>query len=157
MRLQRERQRKAEEERKRTAVLRYAKTDIEKIVGQDATDKGYDDPWDYIRDVVEHGCASGTVPGMIYYNETGKFYQEHKEEIWEILYEDHENMGEGNILTMLSQMRWADNVTDENTFENYLAWYAYETAAQRLMDRHENGEEPEGEEEDGGPINVGLG
>lgn len=157
MRLQRERVKKEQEEKRRKAVFAYAKSDLEKVVAEDAADKDYDDPWHYVEQVVEHGCSSGMVPGLVYYNETSKFYEKHKEEIWEMLYEDSEAMGEGNILTMLSQMRWAENVTNEDTFENYLAWYAYETACQHLLDRKELGP-PEGEdEEDDGPINIGLG
>ena len=40
-----------------------------------------------VKDVANHGCSGG-VPGLIYYNETVKFYDDHEEEIWEML-EDH--------------------------------------------------------------------
>lgn len=155
MRIAAQKKRRDVEERKRNLV-RFAKTDIEKEVAQAAMDSGYDDPWGWIDDLAVHGCESGMVSGLIYYNETSKFYEAHKEEIWEMLAEDAESTGE-NILVMLSQMRWAGNISDESTFANYLAWYAYETAAQRLLDRHESGEEPDEESQDEGPINIGLG
>ena len=41
---------------------------------------------DEIKDVVNHGCAAG-VGGFIYYNETRKFFEEHEDEIEEIMNE----------------------------------------------------------------------
>lgn len=149
MRLTKERREREAAEARRRIVFNYAKSDIEKIVAEDAADKDYDDPWKYLEDVSNHGCASGIVPGLIYYHETCKFYEKHKKEIWAILAEDQESQGEGNILSMLGSLPMGENITDEDTFENNLAWYAYERACQTLLDRKEQGLEngPEDEEE----------
>ena len=44
-----------------------------------------------IKDTANHGCQGG-VPGLIYYNETVAFHDEHEEEIWQLLedYADNE-------------------------------------------------------------------
>lgn len=146
MRLRKQREDKAAEEAKRRSVFRFAKSDIEKVVAEDAANKDYDDPWSYVQDVAQHGCSSGIVPGLIYYSETTKFYAEHKEEIWEVLAEDAENAGEP-LMSYIAQSRWGADIDDPDVFENALAWYAYEAACQRLLDKKEIGLEDEEAEE----------
>ncbi len=142
LRINKEQKRREEEERKRkmNEPVRFAKSKIEQIVAKEASESSYDDPWKWLDDLARHGCSSGMVSGLIYYNETSKFYQEHKTEIWEQLAEDADSHGT-SIMEMLGEIQcFRENVTDEDTFENYMAWYAYEAAAQALIDRHENPE-----------------
>ena len=140
MRMQRARALKRQSEEHKNAVLKLATTEIGKIVGQDAAE--HDEPWDYVKDVVNHGCSSGIVSGLIYYTETCKFYADHKEEIWEQLAEDASNAGLG-VLAYMSQFPWGADVADPDVFENNLAWYGYERAAYDLLMRHESEEEEE--------------
>ena len=39
-----------------------------------------------IKDISKHGCSGG-FGGLIYYNETVRFHDEHEKEIWDMLYE----------------------------------------------------------------------
>lgn len=118
-------------------VTRLAQTNLEKVVAKDAMDKDYDDPFEYVREVVQHGCESGIVGQLVYYNQASAFYRQHESDIWDILEADRENTGADNILTMLAGMRWAGNVGTSDQLENYLAWYGYETAARAILDRKE--------------------
>lgn len=139
MRLAKERREREAEEQRRD-VQRFADTGLKKAVAADAMER--DDPWQFVKDVAQHGCESGIVGHLVYYNGTNEFYIQHTEEIWDILHEDKENTGAPTILGMLAGMRWADNVGGHEQLLNYLAWYGYETAAQRLLDAKEN-ETPE--------------
>ena len=46
-----------------------------------------------LEDILEHGCVSGTVGSLVYYNDTMAFYEKHKEDINELLYESLEDTG----------------------------------------------------------------
>ena len=99
-----------------------------------------------LADIANIGCQAGQ-PGLIYYSETTALYDEYAYCIWELLYDDCENIGAyNNILDMLSQGRCANSVTSNQTFKNYLVWYAAETIAWRLTDgkyRHDDLEDDE--------------
>lgn len=138
------RQKEAERRRKQQfkEILRFATTAIEKIVAKDASESENDDAWTYIEQVSQHGCSSGIVSDLIYTSDTVKFYQKHKAEIWQQLYEDAENAGE-TVMAYIAATRWGEQITDEDTFENNLAWFGYEAACQRLLDRKENGDVPD--------------
>lgn len=41
----------------------------------------------FMQDVMQYGCISGCVTGMIYYHETVKFYDEYREFIFDLLQE----------------------------------------------------------------------
>ena len=77
---------------------------------------------DYIKDAARHGADSG-FPGFTYYTDTVKFYEANKDEIWEMLYEDYEQLGHDNILQMIGDFGCAD-VTTHDEFANLLSWYA---------------------------------
>jgi hypothetical protein len=126
--------RQAEIEAENANLVNKAETAIEKIVAQDAM--GQDEPLTYLEDVTRYGGQSGMIPGMVYYTDTTAFYQTHKDEIWEMLSEDNEDMGEGgNIIAFIGTFNGAANVGSAEQFENLLAWYAYERAARKLLDR----------------------
>jgi hypothetical protein len=37
-----------------------------------------------ISDIAKHGCSGG-VPGLTYYNETAAFYDDHEDEVWQVI------------------------------------------------------------------------
>lgn len=118
-------------------IVNLAQNAIEKQVAEDAMNHD-DDPKGYLDDVTQHGCQSGMVPGMVYYHDTVAFYDQHEELIWELLYAEHQAMGEGNILTYIAQLNGADNVGSGDQFKNLLAWWAYEHCAYQLQTRIES-------------------
>jgi len=87
-----------------------------------------------LQDLVQHGAASGGVPGLTYYSETTKFYNRYEGEIWDELYSQTENYGESNIMAFMANWTTADQITDDATFKNYVAWWMVETVAMELLD-----------------------
>jgi hypothetical protein len=84
-------------------------------------------------DVANYGCAGGSVGSLIYYTDTVRFYNRHKDAIWQLIYEDAEQAGE-TPLQFVASLGGAMQVEDVTTFENLLAWYACETVCVRLLE-----------------------
>ena len=83
-----------------------------------------------IKDIATHGCSGG-VSGLTYYTETIAFYDKHKKEIWDMLYDMSEDQG-FSIPFLISDFNGARNVSDEDTFKNLLVWWAVEQKAREL-------------------------
>jgi hypothetical protein len=92
-----------------------------------------------ISDIATHGCSGG-VSGLTYYTETIAFYDKHKKEIWDMLYDMSEDQG-FSIPFLISDFNGARNVSDEDTFKNLLVWWAVETKAREIENDAED--EPE--------------
>lgn len=67
--------------------------------------------------------------GFTYYNQTNEFYDKYSDLIWEKLYELADDMGEENLLKVISGFGIANQVDDDKTFKNLLAWFALEESA----------------------------
>ena len=91
-----------------------------------------------IDDVIEHGCVSGVVNSLIYYSDTVKFYDEHEEEIWELLEEHSENYGFDNVLQFIGSFTGSKNVGDMAQFKNLLAWWSVEETCHHLINERED-------------------
>jgi len=109
--------RQAEIEAENANLVNKAETEIEKIVAADAMEQ--DNPRGYLEDVTQHGCQSGMVPGMVYYHDTCAFYQAHKDEIWEQLYEQHHDGHEAgeNVIAFIGTWNGARDVGSAAQFE----------------------------------------
>ena len=71
-----------------------------------------------VEEIVTYGCQSGIVSALITYSDTEKFFNNHANEIFELI----EDMRQEGIINM-------------NNFElskNNLAWFAFETIAQEI-------------------------
>ena len=71
-----------------------------------------------VEEIVTYGCQSGIVSALITYSDTEKFFNNHANEIFELI----EDMKQEGIINM-------------NNFElskNNLAWFAFETIAQEI-------------------------
>jgi hypothetical protein len=89
----------------------------------------YEEPKGFLEDIMNYGCISGTVPELIYYNETKCFFIKHMEEIFDIY----------------NQLK--DNLSDD--FEvnaNNLSWLAFEYMVSEIYNEVETMEEEEEEE-----------
>ena len=76
-----------------------------------------------IEDIVTYGCQSGIVSALITYSDTEKFFDNHSNEIFELV-EDAKQEG----------------IIDMNNFtlsKNNLAWFAFETIAQEIYNEME--------------------
>ena len=71
-----------------------------------------------VEEMVTYGCQSGIVSALITYSDTEKFFDNHANEIFELI----EDMRQEGIINM-------------NSFElskNNLVWFAFETIAQEI-------------------------
>ena len=76
-----------------------------------------------VEEMVTYGCQSGIVSALITYSDTEKFFNNHANEIFELI----EDMRQEGIINM-------------NNFElskNNLAWFAFETIAQEIYQEME--------------------
>ncbi len=85
----------------------------------------------YIKDVANLGCSGGACLGLIYYSSTHKFYQKYADEIDELLEDYKDNSG-------VELLKEADIRGD---LRNFLAWWAYESEAQKIIDEVESMED----------------
>ena len=80
-----------------------------------------------VEEMVTYGCQSGIVSALITYSDTEKFFDNHANEIFELI----EDMRQEGIINM-------------NNFElskNNLAWFAFETIAQEIYQEMEEAAE----------------
>ena len=76
-----------------------------------------------VEEIVTYGCATGVVPALITYDDTDKFFDNHSDEIFELV----EDMKQEGLIDM-------------NNFElskNNLSWLAFETIAQEIYQEME--------------------
>jgi len=86
-----------------------------------------------VKDVANHGCSGG-VPGLIYYNETVKFHEDHEEEIWQML----EDYADGEGLKLVDKMaQVCKDAGSLRQLKNSLVWWAVEVRAQELLQARE--------------------
>ena len=91
-----------------------------------------------ISDVAKHGCSGGIISGLIYYDDTVKFHDEHQDEIWDELSNMAEDLNQ-SIPFMISNFRGCKNIDNAKTFKNLLAWWICEKIAQRISNEREDG------------------
>lgn len=104
--------------KKLKALLKTA-SDLDKEVIQDAIDA--EDAKSYLEDVLQHGCQSGIVSGLIYYKDTDAFFRKHMDEIEQLRLDMEESIGEPlKIGTPLY---------------NWLAWFGYEETANKIANQ----------------------
>ena len=82
-----------------------------------------------IADIAKYGCSGGVI-GLIYYNETTKFYDDHVIEIWEMLQDAADQEG---VKLMEKVHSLTHDEESYRTFRNKLVWWAVEVRAQELQ------------------------
>ena len=107
---------------------------IKEIVLQDQKDAIKDQDTNYLQQVIEHGCVSGMVSGLIYYTDTESFYKEHHQEINDMLTEMTESTG--CSISELFGDKWdnSDSLCFNTQNRNLLAWFAYEETARTILE-----------------------
>jgi hypothetical protein len=79
-----------------------------------------DNPKVWFTDLLEHGCQSGMIGGLIYYYDTAKFYDKHYDEIEELREEYEEDFGAP--------------LTIKGDLKNWFAWFAFEETARKIFE-----------------------
>lgn len=86
----------------------------------------------YLKDVVNHGCESGIVRGLVSYEDTTRFFDENESEIDEIINQYAEDEGIG-YLDFIKSLRGSEQVEDTTNLKNLLSWFAYEEIARQIL------------------------
>ena len=93
-------------------------------------------------DVLYHGCQSGAVGHLIYYADTVKYYEDHKDEINEMLYEVMSECGMYDLRELFGD-KWdnEDPLVLDTYNKNLLAWFGFEETLRKVGFRFEEVEE----------------
>ena len=86
-----------------------------------------------IKDISKHGCSGG-FSGLIYYNETVRFHDEHEKEIWDLLKEYAEQEGLKLVDKLAQVSKDAGSLTQ---LKNQLVWWAVEVRAHEICNERE--------------------
>ena len=81
---------------------------------------------DELREIAEHGCASGCASGMIYYSETIALFDKYRDDLFEIMENWQEETGEA------PNIRLCDCFT---SFANTVVWFCAEVVAVELLNQ----------------------
>lgn len=93
----------------------------------------------YLEDVLNHGCVSGIVSKLIYYDDTIKFYNYYEEEIENLVNEFKEEKNYKKRADFIASLNGnSESITQE---KNLLSWFAYEETARKILDILEEVEE----------------
>lgn len=84
---------------------------------------------DELEDIATHGCESGCAGGMIYYSETIALFDKYRDELFSIMADYADNMGEPDILPDYVQK----NSGTFATFANSVVWFCAEIVANELI------------------------
>jgi hypothetical protein len=79
----------------------------------------------YLDNVVNYGCISGCVSGVIYYRETQEIFKEHLIDILQVIEDYNEEAGYDVV---------AQNVEDYSTFYNWAVWFIVEMEADEMRE-----------------------
>ena len=93
----------------------------------------YEDKKAIFTDVLYHGCSTGIVGHLIYYSDTVKYYEDHKTEINELLYDAMFNCGTNDPKVLFGD-KWdeEDPLAIEMSNKNLLAWFGFEETMRNL-------------------------
>lgn len=97
-------------------------TELKKAVVLDILDKEKEYQENYIHNVLQHGCQSGIVTGLIYYSDTEKFALRHFDDIVELYQCYADDFGTDGLT----------NPMLEHNPLNWLAWFGYEETMREL-------------------------
>ena len=87
---------------------------------------------DELQDIVNHGCESGCAGGMIYYSETIALFDKYRDDIFEIVNDYQNSIGENGLGEYVNK-----NCTSFATFANAMVWSAAEIVAYELINKGE--------------------
>ena len=91
-----------------------------------------------IKNISEKGCVNGACNDLIYYDDTTKFYDDHKNEIWELLEDEAEEFGFNNVFEFMGTWsHYAKNVNSDTSFKNLLAWWSVENICYQIINSEE--------------------
>lgn len=98
------------------------RTELVRAVAESIIDQldGYETPEKFFNDLSKHGCSSGMISELIYYTDTYNFFDEHYDDIMQLIVEQNKMCGEP-----LDLMK-------DHDIKNTGAWLAYEETARQI-------------------------
>lgn len=78
-----------------------------------------------LADICNHGCASGCAGGMIYYSETTALFDEYRDDLFEIMADYQDGIGEPDTMPLYVQK----NSGTFGLFANAVVWFCAELVA----------------------------
>ena len=110
---------------------------VQKTINQYAENYSESGAKGFLEDLMQGGCQSGMVSGLIYYNDTVKFYKAHKKEIKALLVDMLAETGYTDPIGLFGD-KWdkSDPFADDTNNQNLLAWFGFEETARRLADKN---------------------
>jgi hypothetical protein len=102
-------------------IIKEDPASIKSCVAQEALEK--DNIRDFFNDLSNHGCVSGMVSSLIYYNQTHQFFDTYYEQIETLRLQYEEETG---LQIQLG-----------NDLKNTLAWFAFEQTAYQIATEFE--------------------
>ena len=78
-----------------------------------------------LADICNHGCASGCAGGMIYYSETTELFDKYRDELFEIMADYQDSIGEPDTMPSYVQK----NSGTFGLFANAVVWFCAELVA----------------------------
>ena len=85
---------------------------------------------DTLREIRDHGCASGVANNHIYYTQTVKFFDDNEDELIEYI---ADTLG-GEI----NEELWNNNPCNITGYKNQIVWTYIETVANNLIEQYED-------------------
>ena len=85
---------------------------------------------DTLREIMEHGCASGVAHDHIYYADTTKFFDDYEDEITDYI---TDNFGSEMLVELFS-----NNEGNLRGYMNDVVWTYIEMIASTIIDEHED-------------------
>lgn len=110
-------------------------TKLEKVVARWVRTQEKDGYPSAISDLLQHGCQSGMVSGLIYYMDTIAFYKTHKMEIQSMLRETCKDTGCTPETLFRDKWDKEDFFAEDTMNQNLLAWFGFEETARALVER----------------------
>jgi len=138
---------------KNSAILKEVKTWVNDKIDPNYTEK------QILEELLQHGCISGMVGGLIYYSDTCRFYNKHRKEIFAITEEFIQMIGGGlkEFLQSANNFPLDKNELENESFvtgisglirknsevadqiKNWFAWFAFEEVARNYYsEKYEN-------------------
>ena len=86
----------------------------------------------FSEDLENHGCSSGMIDILVYYEDTNNFFDKYEDEIEELLEEFRENCGYKSRPEAIMNLN--GNAEDISQEKNLLAWFGFEETARQLQE-----------------------
>ena len=103
----------------RSQLKRMKGRGIRHVVACVALQRSKEEIPNFFNDLLSHGCISGMIPELVYYNDTHRFYDYYYHEIEEIR-ERHEKEMDHPIVI-------------QGDLKNFFAWFAFEWVAREVV------------------------